>query len=100
VGWSLEAKLGLHVSAIVGWILGWLIALAIDLRGVRRPDVVRLAARMVLMTMASASLLVAGLGAAKAVTVGGLTPSVAFAVLFFIALGVATFWSACRLSRC
>ena len=94
--WLLRAELGLNLSAFTGWILGWLIALAIDLRGIHRPDAVRLAARMILLSMASASLLLASLGVARIATLGGLRPPLAFAVLFFAGMSLVTLWGACR----
>jgi membrane protein implicated in regulation of membrane protease activity len=54
---------------------------------------------MVLMTMASASLLVAGLGAVKITTLDHLPLSLAAAVLFFVGLSLTTLWTARRLRQ-
>ncbi len=94
--WLFSSELGVSLSAITGWISGWMIGLAIELRGIRRPDVVRRAVVMVLMTMASASLLVAGLGAAKIAALGRFQPALVLAVLFFAVLSAVTFFWALR----
>lgn len=97
--WWFSPALGLSLSAVTGWIPGWLIGLAIELRGIRRPDVVRRAVVMVLMTMASASLLVAGLGVAKIAALGSFQPSLVLAILFLAVLGAVTFFWALRCRR-
>jgi hypothetical protein len=94
--WLFSSALGVSLSAIAGWIPGWMIGLAIELRGIRRPDVVRRAVAMILMTMASASLLVAGLGTAKIAALGQFTPSLVLAILFLAVLSAATFLWALR----